>query len=626
MMYRYVVHGRKGATMMAISAVDCALWDLQGPHAANRRSTGSWAARPATEIPAYASMLGFSLEPGDGRRARAPSIVGQGYQAPEVVLPPRPDRRPGGHGPQRRAGRSVREAVGADVDIMFDCLDVAGTSPTRSRWPSGWRSTSPRWIEEPVLPDKIESYADDPPPSPRADLRRRARVHPLGHQAVDGRRQAVDVLQPDIYWCGGITEMLKICALASAYDLPVVPHGHSTQRHGSPDRLAAADALPDPGVPDQVERDPPVLPEDAAGAAGRGGNACRRRRAWAWTWTRPRSRSGATSAGSSAPGPDDRCVRRHWLSSSHSWRRCWPPARGWARLTPASIRASAGRMPSGWPARCSRAPCPTARRGASRPGSGTPAPDQGDTWDATISVRYGIGRTVAPGGPFPLIVFSHGYQASPTNYGRLLAHLASHGFVVAGPEHQDCRAQCTAQNREAEVDSRPADVSAVLDGLLALNDGDDPTFHHLVDPARVGMAGQSFGGWTTLTVLERDPRFRAGLAMAPATAIAPPPDPTKVSRPTMLMAGMLDAMVTYALTTRFFAEIPGVRAGPLPAGRQTHGAPVQRPNASRARDDRLPDVDAPGADPGDDGPRRDGLSTAVRRRAPPDRPSAWHRR
>ncbi len=185
-----------------------------------------------------------------------------------------------------------------------------------------------------------------------------------------------------------------------------------------------------------------------------------------------------------------------------------------------------------------------------------PSPDQGDTWDATIGVRYGIGRPVAPGGPFPLIVFSHGYQASPTNYSKLIAHLASHGFVVAGPEHRDCTAQCTAQNREREVDTRPADVSAVLDGLLALNDGDDPVFHHLVDPARVGMAGQSFGGWTTLTVLERDPRFRAGLAMAPATAITPSPDPAKLTRPTMLMAGMLDAMVTYALTARFFAEIP----------------------------------------------------------------------
>ena len=39
---------------------------------------------------------------------------------------------------------------------------------------------------------------------------------------------AVNVLQPDIYWCGGISETLKICALASAYDLPVIPHGHSS--------------------------------------------------------------------------------------------------------------------------------------------------------------------------------------------------------------------------------------------------------------------------------------------------------------------------------------------------------------------------------------------------------------
>ena len=38
----------------------------------------------------------------------------------------------------------------------------------------------------------------------------------------------MDVLQPDIYWCGGLSEAVKICALASAFDLPVVPHGHSS--------------------------------------------------------------------------------------------------------------------------------------------------------------------------------------------------------------------------------------------------------------------------------------------------------------------------------------------------------------------------------------------------------------
>ena len=184
-----------------------------------------------------------------------------------------------------------------------------------------------------------------------------------------------------------------------------------------------------------------------------------------------------------------------------------------------------------------------------------PAPDQGGEWAGTAGVRYGVGRPVAPGQPFPLIVFSHGYQASPTVYSQLIFRLVSHGFVVAGPEHQDCRAQCTAQNRATEVENRPADVSAVLDGLLALNDGDDPLFRSLLDPARVGLAGQSFGGWTALIVLERDSRFRAGLALAPATAILPAPDPVTLSPPVMLMAGVLDAMVPYALITRYFGDI-----------------------------------------------------------------------
>jgi len=39
--------------------------------------------------------------------------------------------------------------------------------------------------------------------------------------------KSADILQPDIYWCGGISETIKICTLASTYDLPVIPHGHS---------------------------------------------------------------------------------------------------------------------------------------------------------------------------------------------------------------------------------------------------------------------------------------------------------------------------------------------------------------------------------------------------------------
>ena len=84
-----------------------------------------------------------------------------------------------------------------------------------------------RWIEEPVLADKIDACAE---------IRRRSKV-PIAtgeheytrwglKQLMDAR--AADVLQPDIYWAGGISEMVKIAALASVYDLVLIPHGHST--------------------------------------------------------------------------------------------------------------------------------------------------------------------------------------------------------------------------------------------------------------------------------------------------------------------------------------------------------------------------------------------------------------
>ena len=78
-MYRFQVHGRKGTPMMALSAVDCALWDLKG----------KWFNAPVyqllggptrTEIPAYASALGYSLDP-ELVQERAQQFVEQGYRA-----------------------------------------------------------------------------------------------------------------------------------------------------------------------------------------------------------------------------------------------------------------------------------------------------------------------------------------------------------------------------------------------------------------------------------------------------------------------------------------------------------------------------------------------------------------
>jgi len=88
------------------------------------------------------------------------------------------------------------------------------------------RPYHPRWLEEPVQPDHVASYAQ---------VRRESGIPIAGGEHVYTRwgfkvlldAEGVDVVQADPDWAGGISEMVKIIALSSAYDRPVIPHGHS---------------------------------------------------------------------------------------------------------------------------------------------------------------------------------------------------------------------------------------------------------------------------------------------------------------------------------------------------------------------------------------------------------------
>jgi L-alanine-DL-glutamate epimerase-like enolase superfamily enzyme len=223
-MYRFMVHGRKGVVMQAISVVDCALWDLRGRYF-NAPVYQLLGGPTRTEIPAYASALGYSLDP-ELVQERAQEIVQAGYRATKWFFRDGPTDGPAGMARNLRLVRTLRDAVGPDVEIMLDCWmswDVPYTIQTARRM----EEYNPRWIEEPVLPDKIDQYAE---------IRRNVNIPISGGEHEYTRwglkalmdAGACDVLQPDIYWCGGISETMKICALASAYDLVVIPHGHST--------------------------------------------------------------------------------------------------------------------------------------------------------------------------------------------------------------------------------------------------------------------------------------------------------------------------------------------------------------------------------------------------------------
>lgn len=224
-MHRVMVHGRQGDAMLAISAIDCALWDLRGKwlHQPVHRLLGG-PTRPA--VPAYASMLGFAvLDPGSVRE-RALEYKALGYTAQKWFFRHGPGSGKDGLHKNVELVRTLREAVGEDYDLMFDCwqsMDVGYVVDLAERI-ADYR---PRWLEECVMPDRIDSYRR---------IKERTNIPLAGAEHEYTRwgfkrfidAEALDVLQPDIYWCGGLSETLKIAAYATAHDLIVIPHGHSS--------------------------------------------------------------------------------------------------------------------------------------------------------------------------------------------------------------------------------------------------------------------------------------------------------------------------------------------------------------------------------------------------------------
>ena len=103
--------------------------------------------------------------------------------------------------------------------------------------------------------------------------------------------------------------------------------------------------------------------------------------------------------------------------------------------------------------------------------------------------------------PYPVVVCSHGHRASRFQSACWCDRLASHGYVVAAPDHTFNTVFDFDDDRTAEVAlNRPRDVSAALDYLIELNDrGGDP-LGGLLATDRAAVAGHSFGGWTAAAV------------------------------------------------------------------------------------------------------------------------------
>ncbi|GAC1315670.1 MAG: hypothetical protein NVSMB12_11690 [Acidimicrobiales bacterium] len=127
------------------------------------------------------------------------------------------------------------------------------------------------------------------------------------------------------------------------------------------------------------------------------------------------------------------------------------------------------------------------------------------------------GSTPAVPGPWPVIVFAHGFNRTPVDYGSLLQPLAAAGYVVAAPYLPGARSDTAGTPTEADLDLEPADLSVVLSAVLA-SASHGSWLAGVADPSKAAAAGHSDGAEAvaamTLDTAYSDGRIQAGLVLA----------------------------------------------------------------------------------------------------------------
>lgn len=148
------------------------------------------------------------------------------------------------------------------------------------------------------------------------------------------------------------------------------------------------------------------------------------------------------------------------------------------------------------------------------------------------------------GGPYPVILFSHGSCGYEAQSRFLTPLLATRGFIVIAPPHVGNTTrefpQCALPPAQvASAQERPQDMIAALDKLLVLGGSPGSALLGLVDGERVGMMGHSFGGLTSYLVANAEPRVDAAVALAPAASPA-----FAMPVPSLTMLGVVDSVVS----------------------------------------------------------------------------------
>lgn len=222
-MYRSNRHARASHYMMAISMLDCALWDWRGKYyqAPVYELLGGPTRNP---VKVYGSCLGFSVENPEIVGKRVAALRAQGFDHQKWFFATGPGT-PDGLAKAVDLARATRENIGANGEVMFDAFQ-GWDLPFARQWCAATEQYRPYWIEECFPVADLESFIQL---SKYTSIPIATGEHFYNRWEVLQylKAGAATFIQADPEWCGGVSELVKICTLATGYGAKVIPHGHN---------------------------------------------------------------------------------------------------------------------------------------------------------------------------------------------------------------------------------------------------------------------------------------------------------------------------------------------------------------------------------------------------------------
>ncbi len=211
-------HGLGAGTCLALSGIDMALWDIRGKAA--KMPLYELLGGKRRRIPAYAGGIAMGFQPADSLADEARSYVERGYRAVKLRL---------GDTAKNDIARvrKVREALGDDIDILTDAntaysiADVRRVMPVLAEIQAGW-------LEEPFPCTDFAAYREAARITPLVPLAAGENHFTRFEFGLMLEARAIQIWQPDLSKSGGITECVRIAAMASAFRIPVHAHSSAT--------------------------------------------------------------------------------------------------------------------------------------------------------------------------------------------------------------------------------------------------------------------------------------------------------------------------------------------------------------------------------------------------------------